>query len=341
MQPLINVLLDHACPSIRSRIRREILGETRLDQEVSALQEEILNDNVVRGILSSQHSSGWIFQNFHGYDSMESSIRVLCEKDLDPLHPQFSKALGSLKVNSERLYSGIGKVGHVLDATSFGGSQLIRASLLAQAGQEKDTFVQDQIPLALNAFSAVISGKTIDDYFERHKGKLNFRTGVVWPSIYHLRLLAFTYGWRSIVEYEKVAKAINRMVEWSPLPKAYIRHRSQLIAPASFALHDLNPDLQDLDDAGWMIWFHRMELLSRLGVIHRVPQLDMQVKRLQEIMMEGNGRFAKNLSHTYFRKWGAYTGLMLEEDWRKPERREMDLSFRSLLILHYFNKQAS
>jgi hypothetical protein len=53
------------------------------------------------------------------------------------------------------------------------------------------------------------------------------------------------------------------------------------------------------------------------------------------MLATGQGRFTKALSHTYFRKWGAYTGLMLERDWRDPQRRIYDLTFRSLLILHY------
>jgi hypothetical protein len=43
----------------------------------------------------------------------------------------------------------------------------------------------------------------------------------------------------------------------------------------------------------------------------------------------------KKLNHTYFQKWGSYTGLALEKDWRHPQRRVNDLTFRSLLIIHY------
>jgi hypothetical protein len=44
------------------------------------------------------------------------------------------------------------------------------------------------------------------------------------------------------------------------------------------------------------------------------------------------------LNHTYFRKWGAYTGLMLEHDWCDPQRRIYDLTFRSLIILYYVER---
>jgi hypothetical protein len=90
-----------------------------------------------------------------------------------------------------------------------------------------------------------------------------------------------------------------------------------------------------LDDAHWMMWFHRMELLSRLGVVQSLPTLARQIAVLREMLAAGQGCYAKVLSHAYFRKWGAYTGLMLERNWRDPLRRIYDLTFRSLIILHY------
>ena len=121
----------------------------------------------------------------------------------------------------------------------------------------------------------------------------------------------------------------------SPIPYLLLRYQSQLIAPAAFCMDDFNPDLAALDDAGWMSWFHRMELLARLGVIQRVPELERQVAALAELLESGAGLFTRPLRHAYFKKWGAYTGLMLENDWKDPQRRINDLTFRSILILHY------
>jgi hypothetical protein len=329
----INELLERACPSIRSRIRREILGASRDEGAVAALQREIREDDDVTAVLAMQQPDGWIAWDFHGYDSIESAIRLLCEKDLDPADPSLARALQALQTMPERLERGIGQAGALLDKAGLGGSLTIRAALLAQAGQEATPHVQDEIPRALSAFRAVLQGESIRDFVEPYRGKLVYRDGVTWPSIYHVRLLAFSQGWRTPEKRRAVVEAVGRMVGWAPLPQVYLRHRSRLVAPASFALQDLNPDLMQLDDARWMIWFHRMELFARLGVVHRVPRLRAQVARLQQ-MLAGD-KFPKPLSHAYFRKWGAYTGLMLEKDWRRAERREFDLTFRSLLIVHY------
>jgi hypothetical protein len=108
-----------------------------------------------------------------------------------------------------------------------------------------------------------------------------------------------------------------------------------LLAPASFCMHEFAPDMHHLTDDEWMPWFHRMELLARLGVVGEIPELKGQVQVLEKILEEGQGLFTKKLNHSYFQKWGSYTGLALEKDWRLPQRQVNDLTFRSLLILHH------
>jgi hypothetical protein len=332
----IEQLLHNACPSIQSRLRRELLGESRSSSEVAALQARILDDGVVRAVLAAQHPDGWIGWAFHGYEGMESGIRVLCEKDLDPRHASFSNALEALRRGGEeRLQRGIGRPGRLLDTAGLGGAFTIRATLLAQAGMEEDPLVVEQVASALAAFRAVLDGGCLEDFLESYRGKPAYRAGVAWPGVYHLRLLAFTRGWRTPENREAIALAISRLVAWSPLPAAYLRRGSQLIAPASYAMHDFNPDISKLDDARWMMWFHRMELLARLGVVPFVPELGAQVTKLEEMLVQGGGMFTQRLAHDRFRKWGAYTGLMLEQDWRQASRREYDLTFRSLLILYH------
>jgi hypothetical protein len=173
---------------------------------------------------------------------------------------------------------------------------------------------------------------------EPFNGKLVFRAGVRWPGIYHLRLLALTQSWRTPEALSMIVAAIQQMVRLSPVPSIHVRYKSQLIAPASFCMDNFTPDMRTLTGAEWMQWFHRMEMLARLGVIQRIPELRRQVQILTEILHQGQGLFAGKVNHAYFHKWGAYTGLALEVDWRLPQRRINDLTFRSLLILRYSGK---
>jgi hypothetical protein len=343
IEETINYLLAHACPPIQYRLRRELLKQPPSSGEMLALQSQILEDRAVKEVLSWQQPDGWIAWNFHGSHSMEAGIRLLCEKGLVASHPALAKALLTLGKETGRLARGLGKVGAILDDLGLGGAQLMRTALLTQAGVEDEPHVQactqaciqEQINLALANFKDILTITTLDDLVEAYKGKLVFRPGVQWPSIYHLRLLAWTYSWRSAKNREMIAACIQRLVRFSPMPDIKVRYKSQLIAPASFGMHDFNVNLNTLDDRDWMMWFHRMELLARLGVVRQVPELEAQAAALDEFLQAGRGKFTKKLNHAYFRKWGAYTGLMLETDWRDPQRRMNDLTFRALLIRHY------
>ena len=204
---------------------------------------------------------------------------------------------------------------------------------MAQAGQERAPWVGEQIGVALAGFRAVLDVASVEDLAEEFRGKLVFRPGRQWPSIYHLRLLAFTRCWRGPENRRMLARAAGRLAELSPLPYIRARFRSQVVAPAAFGMLDFNADLERMSAAEWMAWFHRMECLARLGVAKRVPHLLRQVRQLKA-QLDSRGAFARKLGHPYFANWGSYTGLRLETDWRDPRRCLYDLTFRSLLILH-------
>ena len=332
-----NILLLSACPSIQYRIRKEILGQSSFEPEMIHLQNQFLQEDRVKEILHSQNPDGWLAWAFHGYNSMEAGIRILCEKGVEPTQPVLTHALDSLEKHTDRLVRGLGKVGNVLDELGFGGAKTIRAYLFAQAGKEDPPFVQEQVNQALEVFGSVIRVRSLEDLCEPYKGKLVFREGICFPSIYHLRILAMTQSWRTSENYRRIVKDIKHLVQLSPIPPIHVRYKSRWIAPASFCMDNFKPNMGTLTDAEWMRWFHRMELLARLGVANQIPELKKQIHSLEKILKEGLGLFRKKLNHPYFQKWGSYTGLALEKDWHQQQCRINDLTFRSLLILHYTN----
>jgi hypothetical protein len=333
---IISRLLLQACPSIQYRLRRELQNQPLSDSLMLALQSRILADPAVKVLFSWQTPDGWLGDRFHGYHSLETGVRLLCEKGLDPAYPVLSRALQALiHCNPDQLDQGLGRPGRLLDQLGLGGAQMIRSVVLAYAGIEDAPGLQEQIDVALAGFQSVLGIGRREDLFELYHGKRVLRQGLLWPGIYHLRLLSWTRGWRTPENLGMLADSIQRLVNLSPIPAFNVRYRSQIIAPASFGMQDFNPDLALLDSPGWMAWFQRMELLARLGIIQQVPQLEQQLAQLSALLQSGDGWFAMSLQHEYFRKWGAYTGLMLEPDWKNPQRRICDLTFRSLLILHY------
>jgi hypothetical protein len=328
-------LLDSACPSIQYRLRLEVLGQPAASPVMLALQDQILHDPAVQAVLSWQGPDGWLAWDFHGARSHETGIRILCEKGVHPRHPALARALGALERYTDRLERGLGKPGRLLDQLGFGGTAMIRAALFAYAGMEEIPCVGEQVLEALAGFNAVLEVESIQDIVEVYKGRLVFRPGVRWPGIYHLRLLAFTQGWRTAENLSMLVNAVRRLGQLSPIPVIHVRNKSKWIAPASFCMHDFNPDMESMDAAGWMMWFHRSECLARLGVIPSIPALKRQVDSLSTLSEAEPGWFTRQLNHPYFAKWSAYTGLRLEPDWRHLKNREVDLTFRRLLILHY------
>ena len=331
----VEELLKPACPSIKYRIRREIFNESISTKEMKNIQKQILQDDVVRGILNSQDHNGWLGKRFHGYDSMEAEIRLLCEKGVSTKHSALANALLVLETSTDRIIQDMGTVGRILDEWGLGGTLMMRATIFAYAKAENKAFMKEQIKIALEGFRAVLTVESIDDIVELYRGKLVFRPGVKWPSIYHLRLLAFTHSWRIPQHQKMVVESVKKLIKLSPIPSVKVRFKSQIMAPASFGLPDFNPAMTSLNAAQWMMWFHQMELLSRLDVVRSVSELRSQVNILRKMLDNNEGWFTKQISHDYFTHWGAYTGLMLERDWRISQRRIYDLTFRCLLIRHY------
>lgn len=332
----VDVLLEQACPSIQYRVRAEILCQPRDSVEMRALQGRILDDPAVQAVVGWRRPDGWLGYEFHGARGTETGIRLLCEKGVLPDHPALAGALAALaNASLERLSRGIGKAGDQLDADNQGGTRMIQAAVISYAGIDDLPLVQAQIRLALDAFETVLRFDSAGDAFEQYRGHRVLRPGTPWPSIYHLRLLAHTRSWRTPETINRLAESVRRLIQLSPLPGYHVRRGSQLVAPASFAMLDFKPALAALDGAGWAMWFHRMELLARLGVVPRVGALQAQTAALEQMIAEGGGWFTMNFEHRYFKLWGAYTGLMLESDWRVAQRRLNDLTFRSLLILHH------
>ncbi len=299
------------------------------------LQEQILRDGSIVEVTNAQNPDGWIAWSFHGYESMESGLRLLCEKGVEAGNPVVVHALSALEHGTDRLERGLGQPGRILDELGFGGGETIRAYLFALVGNEDPAFVKEQIEQALDLFRFTAQINSLTDIHEQYKSKLVFRHGIRWPSIYHLRLLAWTKSWRTSDNNKVMAESIRNLVCLSPIPDIHVKYKAQLIAPASFCMHHFAPDMGCLSDAEWMQWFHRMEVLSRLGVVQQIPETVQQVHELEDRLLKNHGRFTAKLNHPYFQNWGSYAGLALEKDWRSRQRRINDLTFRSLLILNY------
>lgn len=327
---------ERACPSISYRIRKEILHEDITKPDMQQLQSKILNEPEILRIFSLQKEDGWLGGLFHGVDEPECSIRYLIEKGVEPSHPNIQNALNAIIAKGDKFDEGsMYRVGKPLDNLHFGGSKLIKACVFAYAGNESYDFIIEQINESLDVFRFVCGIESIADIYDEYKGKLVFKSGVMWPCIYHLRLLAATNNWKNAENQEMMAKAISKLCELSPILDIKLLYNHQIISPASAFMDNFDNDMNSLNAKEWMMWFHRTELIAKLGIAARVNSIKRQIDYVNDLLKENDGLFTKKLNHYYFTKWTQYLGLALEDNWRSSDRIANDLTFRCLLINSY------
>jgi len=332
----IEFLLEYGCPSVIYRTKKEILNEIISQEEYGDIQNQILQDEQVRHVLSLQREDGWIGKTFHGEDEPESGIRLLCEKGVDSKNAALVRAIDAIENKGKEFDQGcLYRVGKLLDEANLGGSCMMKACVYAYAGIDNTDFMNEQIDKALAAFRFVTTANQLSDVYMEKKGKTVFKENVPWPSIYHLRLLAFTNTWKNDDNRNMMIHSLNRLCKFGTIPRINLLHKSQMISPGSFCMTDFDVNLDDLSAKEWMMWFHRTELIARLGIINDIQILNQQVNQLEGLLMQSEGVFSKKLSHYYFNKWTPYLGLALESDWKKKNARACDLTFRCLLILKF------
>ena len=325
-----------ACPSISYRIRKEILHEDISKSEMQLLQAKILNEEEIVRIFTLKKEDGWLGGLFHGIDEPECCIRYLIEKGVEPSHPIIKEALIGILKKGENFDKGsMSRVGKPLDQLHFGGSNLIKACVFAYTGNEDYDFVIEKIEEALDVFRYVCTVDKITDISDVYKDKLVFKSGVLWPSIYHLRLLAYTHKWKSEKNQEMLVSAFTNLSRLSPIPSIKVLHNHQVISPASIYMNHFNEDINYINAKEWMMWFHRTELIARLGIVLNVPSIKKQIEYVDRNLIDNNGLFTMKLSHYYFTKWTQYLGLALEEHWKSEDKVINDLTFRYLLIRSY------
>ncbi|MDD3126825.1 MAG: hypothetical protein PHC32_01370 [Candidatus Izemoplasmatales bacterium] len=331
-------LSQRAGPSIAYRIKKEIFLEDINNNDMQELQNKIVNRVEIQRIFSLQKDDGWLGGLLHGVDEPECCIRYLIENGVDSSHHIIRAALNAIINKGDKFDEGcMYRVGKPLDEMHLGGSKLIRACIFAYAGKETHDFVLEQIEEALNVFRYVCNVNNISEVSSFYKDKLVFNKGTMWPCIYHLRLLAYTNSWKNSINQEMMVRAITKLVELSPIPNIKLLYKYQLISPASVYMNDFNNDMNNLKASEWMMWFHRVELITRLGIATKIPAINSQIIYLNSLLSENDGFFWKPIKHYYFTRWTQYIGLALEDNWHTTEKVINDLTFRSLLINYYLN----
>lgn len=96
---MIQFLLKHANPSIKRRIKDEILHSLTPD-EAGQYQEQILQETNIKRCLTCQLDSGWFGYGFHGtnknagqFENQETCTKYLGEKAVNKDTPALKRSM--------------------------------------------------------------------------------------------------------------------------------------------------------------------------------------------------------------------------------------------------------
>ena len=349
-QRIIDFLIKHADPSIVLRVKKELLGSVS-EAEQKDLINKIIPQKNVQTVINSQKPDGWFGNNFHGqspklnagmFDNMEVGLRYLTEKGFPLENEYIARAINSFltKEPFDSAYGGKPPEPPTTDYTyTASGLYLARSSIIIRAGYENKLLANDFIDLqsdiefSLKTFQSVLDLDFPNGVLDTHRKKLCFKPNVLWPCLYHLRMLAHSQNWKTDESISMLAESITKL---HALPQSdemvYTYKKGQYVGPCFAFVYAQGKTLGANDEKD--ISLDLLELFARCGIIKKAKKLKAKYDyMLSAIDADLNVNIDVNKHQS--RNWSPYFGYALEEDWKTSTKMKCDLLFRILLIIHY------
>lgn len=354
---MIEFLLNNANPSIKRRIKSEILYNLTLE-EAAQYQEQIIKEPIVQRIIGCQKENGWLGNGFHGknknagqFENQETGTKYLGEKAVDKDTPVLKRAMDAFATVplDDLCYWTHGVIFDEFKLAAS-GTNIIRCACIARAGYDDEIDISPQIQLSLDSFKRVLEVDSVLDIsrpIRKGMGRV-FNDYEKWPCRYHLDILAHTNTWKNEDNIRIVADSITKLMKTDRpeliglIPCSWVGYtlgtlggfasqgfsiKTSAILPSPVANITSKPDLYNLEYLEW---------LARCGVVPLVPALRDAVNDIANSVGD-DGICRIPVVDNIFKGWGPYTGLQLETDWKSKVRKDCDVTFRALLILHYSN----
>jgi hypothetical protein len=352
----IDFLLENANPSIKRRVKSEILHNLT-PEEASEYQAQILQEPNVKRCLASQLDNGWFGHGFHGmnknagqFENQETCTKYLGEKAVDKDTPALKRSMDAFVAIplDDLCYR---TKGRYFDECKYAanGQNLIRCACIARAGYADVIDISPQLQLSLDSFRRVLEVDSVLDISRPiQKGaKRVFNDYEKWPCRYHLDMLAHTDSWKTEDNIKMLAASVDKLMRtdrpelincvplsWVgyPLgtlggfPSQGLSVKSTGLLPTPISLpNGSKPELYNLE---YLEWF------ARCGILPYVSKLQEAVYEIVK-SMDDSGVCNTPVPDDIFKGWGPYAGLQLEVDWKTKTRRDCDVTFRALLIAYY------
>lgn len=347
-QKMIEYLLNNANPSIKLRVKKEILQDIT-SREEKELQEQILKEKIIAFMQEKQQPNGWIGLGFHGsnkdagqYDNQEVATKYMGEKGLQgtALLDGAMEAFRTTEL-TDSIYR---TKGHYYSEFKIpaNGQNIIRCACIARAHYDDVLDIKPQVGVALESFKRVTEVDSIFDVSRPTKKCRLFNDYERWPCRYHLEILAFTKeDWRNEENVAVLAEAFRRLMrtdreEIMNTPVAcWVGHA---VGPLWYLGEGYSISGDGLNhhsaDGIHRVNFEKTEWLVRCGLYHHLPELKTEVDFIMD-HVGSDGVCNVDFYEKEFRSWAPYFGLTLETDWRSKKRKYCDVTFRALLVAHY------
>ncbi len=344
-QNSIDFLLANANPSIKLRVKKEILG-CITDQEEKALQDQIMSEPIYGVIANCQKENGWLGNGFHGpnknagpYENQEVGTKWLAEKGVGKDNPVLKRAMDAF-VTTELTDLCYRTKGKYFDEFRYAanGQNLIRCACIARAGYDDVIDIKPQIQLALDSFRRVLEVDSALDITRIKKAsgkeKRVFNDYEKWPCYYFLDILAHTQSWKNEDNIKMLAESVKKLMR-TDRPECQVGGDSWVgyVLGTVGCIKEGYTLGYDKDGIHYT-YLDRVEWLCRCGLAPYIPALQAEVDSLANGIDE-SGICRATVDENQLKGLSTYGGQQLEIDWKNETRKFCDITFRALLIMHY------
>jgi len=341
----IAFLQNHANASIRLRVKKEILGSIT-EKEEAELISEIREEPIYQSLAACQKENGWLGNGFHGpnknagpYENQEVGTKWLAEKAVGRDDPVLRRAMDAY-VTTELTDLCYRTKGKYFDEFRYAanGQNWIRCACIARAGYDDRIDIQPQIQLALDSFHRVLEVDSILDITKTKKvggkEKRVFCDYEKWPCYYALDILAHTASWKTENHIRMLADSVTKLMR-TDRPECQVGGDSWVgYVLGTVGCIKEGYTLGNEKDGRYRTNLERVEWLCRCGLAPYIPALRTEVNRLADAI-DGDGVCHADVDAEQLHGISTYGGQQLETDWKLPIRKDCDVTFRVLLILHY------
>lgn len=160
-----------------------------------------------------------------------------------------------------------------------------------------------------------------------------------WPCYYHLDILAHTQSWKSEDNIRMLAEAVKKLLR-TDRPQCQVGGDSWVGYVLGTCGCITEGYALGYEKAGvHYTYFDRIEWLCRCGLAPYIGQIQNEVDILRRCVSE-EGICTAPFDENRLRGFGTCGAQQLEIDWKSPVRRDCDVTFRALLIMHYAGMDA-